>query len=79
MAVRSQTRQIVRNPISKQSQKRAGGVAQGVDPEFKLQYCQKNKKIHPATAQPLGMAIIKTVEKNKWGAGYREVGTFLHC
>jgi hypothetical protein len=26
------------------SQKRAGGVAQGVDPEFKPQYCQKKKK-----------------------------------
>jgi hypothetical protein len=25
-------------------QKRAGGVAQGVGPEFKLQYCQKKKK-----------------------------------
>jgi hypothetical protein len=24
--------------------KRAGGVPQGVDPEFKLQYCQKTKK-----------------------------------
>jgi hypothetical protein len=26
------------------SQKRASGVAQGVDPEFKPQYCQKKKK-----------------------------------
>jgi hypothetical protein len=26
------------------SQKRAGGVAQGVGPEFKPQYCQKEKK-----------------------------------
>jgi hypothetical protein len=26
------------------SQKRAGGVAQGVGPEFKLQYCKKRKK-----------------------------------
>jgi hypothetical protein len=25
------------------SQKRAGRVAQGVDPEFKLQYCKKKK------------------------------------
>jgi hypothetical protein len=25
-------------------QKRAGGVAQGVDPEFKPQYCKKKKK-----------------------------------
>jgi hypothetical protein len=28
----------------KKSQKRDGGVAQGVDPEFKPQYCQKKKK-----------------------------------
>jgi hypothetical protein len=27
-----------------QSQKRAGGVAQGVGPAFKLQYCKKKKK-----------------------------------
>jgi hypothetical protein len=26
------------------SQKRAGGVAQGVGPEFKSQYCKKKKK-----------------------------------
>jgi hypothetical protein len=26
------------------SPKRIGGVAQGVGPEFKLQYCQKKKK-----------------------------------
>jgi hypothetical protein len=26
------------------SQKRAGGVAHGVDPEFKPQYCKTNKK-----------------------------------
>jgi hypothetical protein len=28
----------------KTSQKRAGGVARGVGPEFKPQYCQKKKK-----------------------------------
>jgi hypothetical protein len=28
----------------KPSQKRAGGVAQGVDPGFKLQYSKKKKK-----------------------------------
>jgi hypothetical protein len=27
------------------SQKRAGGMAQGEGPEFKLQYCKKKKKI----------------------------------
>jgi hypothetical protein len=31
---------ILKNP----SQKRAGGVAQGVDPEFKSQYHKKKKK-----------------------------------
>jgi hypothetical protein len=38
----------VRPYLEKPIKKRAGGVAQGVDPEFKLQYCQnkinKNKK-----------------------------------
>jgi hypothetical protein len=32
---------ISKNPIKK----RAGGVAQGVGPEFKPQYCKKKKKI----------------------------------
>jgi hypothetical protein len=42
----SQPRQIVpRDPILKKnsSQKRADGVAQGVSPEFKPQYCKINK------------------------------------
>jgi hypothetical protein len=26
------------------SRKRAGGIAQGIGPEFKLQYCKKKKK-----------------------------------
>jgi hypothetical protein len=36
----------LRDPILKKtlSQKRAGGVAQGAGPEFKLQYCRKRKK-----------------------------------
>jgi hypothetical protein len=35
----------LRDPISKNSsQKWAGGVAQGVGPEFKPQYCKKKKK-----------------------------------
>jgi hypothetical protein len=33
------------DPIPKNlSQKRTGGVAQGVEPEFKPQYCKKKKK-----------------------------------
>jgi cell division septation protein DedD len=44
--IQSQPRQIVcKTPISKKpfTKKRAGGVAQGIGPEFKPQYC-KNKK-----------------------------------
>jgi hypothetical protein len=33
------------------SQKRAGGVAQGVGPEFKPQYCKKRKK----RVKPIGI------------------------
>jgi hypothetical protein len=46
IVVRNQPRQIVSKILSQKtpSQKRAGGVAQGVDPEFKPQYCQKKKK-----------------------------------
>jgi hypothetical protein len=44
IVVQSQSRQIVCKTLSqkkkKKSQKRAGGVAQGVGPEFKPQYCQ---------------------------------------
>jgi hypothetical protein len=38
--------QIVHKTLSGKnpSQKRAGGVAQGIGPEFKLQYHQKKKK-----------------------------------
>jgi hypothetical protein len=45
--VQSQPRQIVHKTLcrKKKSPKRAGGVAQGVGPEFKPQYCQKKKKI----------------------------------
>jgi hypothetical protein len=43
--VQSQPRQIVPKTLSRKnpSQKRAGGLAQCVGPEFKPQYCQKNK------------------------------------
>jgi hypothetical protein len=42
--VGSQPGQIVRETLSwkNPSQKRAGGVAQGVGPEFKAQYCKNN-------------------------------------
>jgi hypothetical protein len=44
--VRSQLGEIVRETLSQKnpSQKRAVGVAQGVGPEFKFQYCKKEKK-----------------------------------
>jgi hypothetical protein len=36
---------VLETPSQKSSsQKRAGGVAQGVGPEFKPQYCKKKKK-----------------------------------
>jgi hypothetical protein len=44
-AVQSQPRQIAHKTLSRKnpSQKRAGGVAVGVVPEFKLQYRKKKK------------------------------------
>jgi hypothetical protein len=44
--VQSQLRQTVCPAILKKnpSQKRSGGVAQGIGPEFKLQYCKKQNK-----------------------------------
>jgi hypothetical protein len=48
IAVQSQPRQIVYKTLSQEntSQKRAGGVAQGVGPEFKSHY-QKEKGKNP--------------------------------
>jgi hypothetical protein len=48
VVVRSQSRQIVCETLSwknkKPFTKKVGGVAWGVGPEFKLQYCKKKKK-----------------------------------
>jgi hypothetical protein len=46
ITVQSQPGQTVRKTLSQKypSQTRAGGVAQGVGPELKPQYCQKKKK-----------------------------------
>jgi hypothetical protein len=46
ITVRSQPRQIVGETLSRKnpSQKRAGRVAQNVNPEFKLQYYKKIKR-----------------------------------
>jgi hypothetical protein len=35
---------IVKKCLASQAQKRAGGVAHGIGPEFKPQYCQKKKR-----------------------------------
>jgi hypothetical protein len=45
--VQSQPGQIFRETLSEKnaSHKRAGGVAQGIGPEFKPQYCEKKKKV----------------------------------
>jgi hypothetical protein len=49
---RSQPGQIVRKTLSQKylSQKWAGGVAQGVGPEFKHQYCKNKTKQKQTTA-----------------------------
>jgi hypothetical protein len=46
ISVQGQPRQIVLETVSQKnpSQKRAGGVAQGLGPEFKPQYCKKKKE-----------------------------------
>jgi hypothetical protein len=43
----------LRDPISKKTitKKRAGGVAQGVGPEFKPQYCHKRKEYNQLSLQ----------------------------
>jgi hypothetical protein len=47
------------DPISKNSsQKRAGGVAQGVGPEFKPQYQKKKKKKKPHYFQHVEMILF---------------------
>jgi hypothetical protein len=43
--VQSQLRQIVCETQSRKKKKRAGGVTQGVGPEFKPQYSNNNNKI----------------------------------
>jgi hypothetical protein len=54
-----------RDPISRNpSQKRAGGVAQGVGPEFKLQYCKRKKKrAYECSLQLLLLSIFFHVSK----------------
>jgi hypothetical protein len=40
------------------SQKRTGGVAQGVGPKFKLQYCKKKKKKIPGKYSLQGIKVL---------------------
>jgi hypothetical protein len=51
LAVQSQPRQIVHKTLSQKTlhKNRAGGVAQGENPEFKPQYQQQNKTKKPKT------------------------------
>jgi hypothetical protein len=68
--VQSQPRQIVCETLSQKnpSQKRAGGVAQGVGPEFKPQYCKKKK--NPKTKTK------KTLERNSFSRRKQEENPF---
>jgi hypothetical protein len=63
IAVRSQPGQIVCEILSRKnpSQKRAGGVTQGVGPEFKPQYHEKqtNKKVHLSDFLCVGFSLKK--------------------
>jgi hypothetical protein len=61
--VRSQPREIVpRDPISKKnpSQKRVGGVAQGVGPEFKHQYHKTHTQTHTHTHTLLAHELLNS-------------------
>jgi hypothetical protein len=62
IAVWSQPGQIVHKTLSQKniSQKKAGGVAQGIGPEFKSQYCKKKKKI----SQTFLVRSIKCSKRN---------------
>jgi hypothetical protein len=55
MSVQSQPGQIIHKTLSwkNPSQKRAGEVAQGEGPEFKLQYCKERKKVLQAGVEGL--------------------------
>jgi hypothetical protein len=56
IAVQNQPRQIVKETLSqkKQSQKRAGGMAQGVGPEFKHSTAKKKRKEKEKVIKILG-------------------------
>jgi hypothetical protein len=56
-----------RDPISKKSlhKKRPGGVAQGVGPEVKPQYCQKKKKKKKKSSDVLN--LITRTRRGRYG------------
>jgi hypothetical protein len=52
----------LKNKTKQNPQKRVGGVAQGVGPEFKPQYCQKRKK----ERKNLNEGVTQAVEYLPW-------------
>jgi hypothetical protein len=48
-----------------QHKKSAGGEAQGIDAEFKLQYHRQNKKLQNITSQVNLTDIFRTINSNK--------------
>jgi hypothetical protein len=52
IVIQSQSKQIAKSYLKITSPKRAGGVAQGVDPEFKCQCCKKPKNQQVAWLSP---------------------------
>jgi hypothetical protein len=65
--VQSQPRQIVLQDavLKKTLQKRVGGVAQGVGPDFKPQYCKKKKE---RKKRESGAVVAHTYDPSYWEA-----------
>jgi hypothetical protein len=64
IAIWSQPRQIICDTLSRKNsiQKRAGGVAKGVRPEFKPQYCKKKKKASVLGEMELGLLPANSLQ-----------------
>jgi hypothetical protein len=59
----------LQDPISKKpNTKRAGGMAQGVGPEFKPQYCKKKKTTYSTQKKADGVAQVTEYLLSKHGA-----------
>jgi hypothetical protein len=80
--VRSQSAQIVHETLSRKnpSQKIAGGVAQGVSPEFKPQYGKKQKKLNASGFLMVDIENLRnkrnTLEPKKY---IRQINKFQAC